>query len=130
MYRITHELVFLATNVGDIHVVGGWAKIFKLLASEDVNGNKMDLCVAVLASLRGGHLNDLAGTVLNHNETVLAKRRALHRVGGGGTGIGALKGVLMLLAVLSACCYRVFSNLTRRRERRRQLDKGGVVAER
>ena len=34
------------------------------LTSEDVKGDEMDLGVAVLASLGGGHLHDLARTVL------------------------------------------------------------------
>jgi hypothetical protein len=94
---MTYELVFLATNVGDIHVVGGWAEFFELLASEDVNGNKMDLCVTVLASLRGGHVYNLAWTVLDADEAVLAQSRTLHWVGGRGTGVGALEGVLLML---------------------------------
>jgi hypothetical protein len=97
LQRQTYKLVFLATNVGDIHVVGGWAKFFKLLASEDVDGDEMDLCVAVLAGLGGGHVDDLAGTILDHDEAVLPEGRALHGVGGGGTGIGALEGVLLML---------------------------------
>ena len=48
---LTYELVFLAGDVGDIHIVGGGAEIFKLLAGEDINGHKMDLCVTVLAGL-------------------------------------------------------------------------------
>jgi hypothetical protein len=73
----TYELVFLAANVGDIHVVGGWAKFFELLAGEDVNGNKMDLGVTMLAGLGSRHVDNLAGAVLNHNEAVLAE---LHQV--------------------------------------------------
>jgi hypothetical protein len=92
----TYELVLLAADVGDVHVVGGGAEIFKLLRSEDVDGNQMDLGVTVLAGLRGGHLDDLAGTVLDDDEAVLPQSRTLHGVGGGGTGIGALEGVLML----------------------------------
>ena len=42
--------------------MGGWAEFFKLLSSEDVNSCKMDLGVAVLAGLGGGHVDDLAGT--------------------------------------------------------------------
>jgi len=76
--------------------VGGRAKIFKLLGGEDVDGNQMDLGVTVLARLRGGHLDNLAGTVLDDDEAVLPQSRALHGVGGGGAGIGALEGVLML----------------------------------
>jgi hypothetical protein len=77
--------------------VSGRAEIFKLLLGEDVNGDKMDLGVTVLASLGSRHFDDLARTILDHNEAVLPKSRALHRIGGRGTGIGALKGVLMLL---------------------------------
>jgi len=98
------ELVFLAANVGDIHVVGGWAQVFELLASEDVNGNKMDLGVTVLASLGGGHFDNLARAVLDHNVTVFAKSRTLHGVGGRGTGVGALKGVLLMLSVVGHGC--------------------------
>lgn len=48
---VTDELVFLAGDVGDIHVVGGRAEIFELLAGKDINGNKMNLGVTVLAGL-------------------------------------------------------------------------------
>ena len=92
----THELVFLAADVGNVHVMSGRAKIFQLLAGEDVNGNEMDLGVAVFAGLRGRHFDDLAGAVLDADETVLPQGGTLHGVGGRGTGIGALKGVLML----------------------------------
>jgi len=77
--------------------VGGGAKIFELLASEDVNGDEMDLGVTVLAGLRGAHLDNLAGAALDNDETVLAKCRALHGVSGRGASISALEGVLMLL---------------------------------
>ena len=76
--------------------MSGGAKFFELLASEDVDGDKMDLGVAVLASLRGRHVDDLARTVLNHNEAVLPQGRALHGEGSRGAGIGGLEGVLML----------------------------------
>jgi hypothetical protein len=49
----TYELVFLAADIWHIHVVGGWAQFFELLASEDVDGNQMDLSVTVLTSLGG-----------------------------------------------------------------------------
>ena len=92
-----YKLVFLALDVGDIHVVGGGAEIFELLASEDVDCNEMNLGVAVLAGLGRAHFNDLARAALNDDESVLAESRALHGIGGGSTGIGALEGVLMLL---------------------------------
>lgn len=85
--------------------MGGGAEIFKLLGSEDVNGNQMDLGVTVLSGLGGGHLDNLAGTVLDDDEAVLPQSRALHGEGGGGTGIGALEGVLMLRAM---CQYLVY----------------------
>ena len=37
------------------------------LTSEDVKGDEMDLGVSVLASLRGGHLHNLAGPVLRED---------------------------------------------------------------
>ena len=101
MYAVNHyKLVFLARDVGDVHVVGGRAKILKLLASEDVNCNKMDLGVAVLAGLGCAHFDNLARAALDDDETVLAERRALHRICSGSTGIGALEGVLMLIRKL------------------------------
>jgi hypothetical protein len=83
--------------------VGRWAEIFEFLAGKDVDGDQMDLSVTVLSGLRGGHIDDLAGTVLDHNEAVLAESRALHRIGGRGASIGALEGVLMLSNMLLAC---------------------------
>lgn len=94
--RVAYELVFLAADVGNVHVVGGWAEILELLASKDVNGNEMDLGVTVLARLGGGHVDDLARAALDHDEAVLAQSRALHRVRGRGAGVGALEGVIML----------------------------------
>ncbi len=40
--------------------MGGRAEFFKLLASEDIDSDQMDLGVTVLASLGGGHVDDLA----------------------------------------------------------------------
>jgi hypothetical protein len=90
--------------------VGGGAKFFELLASEDVDSDKMDLCVAVLSSLGSRHIDNLAGAILDHNEAVLPQSRALHRKGSRGAGIGGLEGVLMLLrssvsfCLPSKCC--------------------------
>lgn len=99
----THKLVFLAGDVGNIHVVGGWAKFFKFLAGEDIDGNKMDLCVTVLTGLGGGHIDDLARTVLDADETVLSQGRTLHGVGGRGASVGGLEGVLMFC--IASCQY-------------------------
>jgi hypothetical protein len=92
----TYELVLLAADVGDVHVVGGRAQLLELLASEDVNGDQVDLGVSVLAGLGGGHVDDLARAVLDADEAVLPQSRALERVGERSTGIGAVEGVLVL----------------------------------
>lgn len=76
--------------------MSGWAEIFQLLPSEDIDCDEMDLCVAMLASLRSGHFDNLAGAILDHDMPVLPQGRTLHGIGGRGTGIGRLKGVFML----------------------------------
>jgi len=93
------ELVFLAGDVGDIHVVGGRAKFLKFLASENINSNEMDLGMSVLASLRSRHVDDLARAALDDDEAVLSQSRALHRKGGRGTGIGRLESVRFMLGI-------------------------------
>jgi hypothetical protein len=92
----THKLHLAAGDVRDVHVVGGRAEILKLLAGEDIDGDEMDLGVAVLASLGGRHVDNLAGAILDHDVAVLAQGRALHGEGGRGTGIGATEFGLML----------------------------------
>eukprot|EP01137_Pigoraptor_chileana_P000545 Opistho-2@36914 len=85
------QLVILAADVGDVHVVSRRGQILVLLASEDVNGNQVDLGVAVLAGLRGAHLNNPAGAVLDDHKPVLAQRRALHRERLGRSRIGIIE---------------------------------------
>ena len=76
--------------------MGRGGQILKLLASEDVGGDKVDLGVTVLASLGGRHVDDLAGTALDDDVTVLTQSRTLHREGGGRTRIGGLEGDFVL----------------------------------
>lgn len=95
----THKLVLLAGDVGDVHVVGGGGQILQLLASEDINGDDVDLGVTVLASLGGRHVDDLARAALDDNVTVLPQSRALHGEGGRGAGIGGLKGNVVLYSM-------------------------------
>lgn len=79
--------------------MGGGAQLLKLLAGEDVDGDQVDLGVTVLASLGGGHVDDLARAVLDADEAVLAQSRALHGEGGGSTSISLslnLEGVIGL----------------------------------
>ena len=92
----TYEEVLLAADVGDVHVVGGGAKLFELLGGEDVDGDQVNLGVTVLAGLGGGHVDDLARAVLDDNVTVLAESGTLHGVGGRGTRISGVEGHLML----------------------------------
>ncbi len=92
----SYKLVFLASDIWNIHVVGGRAEILKFLTSEYIDGNKMDLGVTVLAGLWGTHLDDFAGATFDDNEAVLSQGGALHRIGGRGASIGALESVLML----------------------------------
>lgn len=82
--------------MGNVHVVSRGGEILVLLVGEDVGGDEMDLGVTVLSGLGGRHVDDLARSVLDHDETVLTQSRALHRVGGRGTGIGRVEGHLML----------------------------------
>lgn len=79
--------------------MGRGGQILKLLASENIDGNNVDLGVAVLASLGGGHLNNLARAALDDNKTVLPQSRALHGEGGRGTGISRLESDLVLSIV-------------------------------
>lgn len=76
--------------------MGGRRQIFQLLAGEDIEGDNVNLGVTVLAGLGGGHLDDLAGAVLDDNVTVLSQSGALLGVGGGGTGIHRVEGKINL----------------------------------
>lgn len=96
IFSTTYELVLLTADVRDVHVVGGRGQILQLLAGEQVNGDQVDLGVTVLAGLGGGHVDNLAGTALDDDVTVLPQSRALHREGRGRTGVGAVEGDLML----------------------------------
>lgn len=80
--------------------MGGGAKIFELLASENVNSNKMNLGMTVFAGLGRAHFDDLARAAFDDDESILAQGRTLLWIGRGSTGIGALEGVLVLLGKL------------------------------
>lgn len=76
--------------------MGRGAKIFQLLASEDIDSDKMNLGVTVLSGFGGAHFDDLARAALDDDETVLAERGTLLGICGRGASIGALESVLML----------------------------------
>jgi len=114
---VAYELVLAAADVGNVHVVGGRAKLFKLLASEDVDGDQVDLGVTVLAGLGSRHIDNLARAALDQDETVLAESRALHGVRQRSSGIDGVEGVLMLLVasfVLAKCHSWAMSRMTTR----------------
>ena len=81
MSDLTHQLVFLARHVGDVHIVGGWTEVFKFFASKDIDGDKVDFCMTVLPGLGCTHFHNLARATLDDNETVLAEGRTLHGIG-------------------------------------------------
>ena len=87
--------------------MGRWAEIFQLFASEDIDSYEMDLGVAVLPSLGGAHVDNFAGTVLDHHMTVLAQSRTLHGKGRGSASIGTVESVLMLQKDELAALLRV-----------------------
>lgn len=82
--------------MGNVHVVGGGGEILKLLGSEDIGGDQVNLGVTVLASLGGRHVNDLAGAVLDNNVATLAQSRTLHGVGERGSGISRIESDIVL----------------------------------
>lgn len=63
-----------------------------------------DLSMAVLASLGGGHLNDLAGSPFQQHKAILAQGGALHGVGGGCPGITCLE---VQICICHVCCVEV-----------------------
>jgi hypothetical protein len=60
-----------------VDVVGRRLNHFVLAAIENVGGHELALGVSVLARLRGGHVNDLAGVALDHEEGTLPARPGL-----------------------------------------------------
>jgi len=98
------ELVFVTLDIGNVHVVGRGRDIFHLLTGEDIDSDKMDLGVAVLAGFGGGHIDDFARAALDNNVAVLAEGRALHWEGQGRTRAGRLKGLIVALIVGHFLC--------------------------
>lgn len=78
--------------------MGRGTEILQLLVRENVDGDKMDLGVTVLAGLGGRHVDDLARTALDNDVATLPQGRTLHGERRRRAGIGRLEGVLMLLS--------------------------------
>jgi len=84
-----YQLVILALDVGDIHVVGRWTNVFVLSSCEDIQSDQVNFSVPVLPGLGRGHLNNLTRAALNHDVSILPKSRALHWEGFRCSGISA-----------------------------------------
>lgn len=81
------ELVLLALDIRDVHVMGGRVSCFELLASEDIDSNEVNLRLAVLADYLYALIHDLAGAMLYDDEPALLEHPALPWIGCGGTDI-------------------------------------------
>lgn len=85
--------------------MGRGGEILELLAGEDIDGDQVNLGVTVLAGLGGRHVNNLAGTALDDNVSVLAESGTLHGEGQGSTRGGTLEldVVLLVVVVIGHC---------------------------
>lgn len=90
------ELVLSAGDVGDIHVVGGRAHIFVLLAGEDVVSHHVSLGVTVLSGLGSGEGHDLAWLALQKNEHALLDFTSTNRDGQGGVTTTSFEIIVLL----------------------------------
>jgi hypothetical protein len=95
-HQSSYQLVFLASDIWNFHIMGRRRQFFEFLAGENVESGKMDLCVTVLSRLGCRHVDNLAWTTFDHNVSVLPQGRALHGISRGRIGIGAFESVLML----------------------------------
>jgi hypothetical protein len=68
-----NNLVFLALDHRHLHVVSGRADVLELLVGENVQSHHVHLGMAVLASLRGAHLNNLKQAPVQFNTKNLYK---------------------------------------------------------
>jgi len=90
-----NELVFVTRHVRDVHIVSRGTDIFQFFTSEDIDSNKMDFSVTVLAGLRSRHFDDLARTAFYNDMSVFTESRALHGEGGGRASTCLLKGLVV-----------------------------------
>ena len=95
--RHSYQSEFPSTDVGNLHVVCRRRQFFEFLAREDVDSGQVDFCMTVLASLRGGHIDDFAWSALDHDETVLSECGTLHGEGLSCTCICRLNAEIFLL---------------------------------
>lgn len=68
------QLVLLTSDVGDVHVVRRGRNVFVLLGGEDVDGDKVDLGVTVLAGLGGRHVDNLVQSTVNSKKWQKAEK--------------------------------------------------------
>jgi gamma-glutamyltranspeptidase len=67
------------------------------LLTEDVEGDHVNFSVTVLASLGSGHIDDLAGFALDHDEFTLSESRALLWVSKGSSGLSSFEFVIFVI---------------------------------
>lgn len=79
---------------------GGEEKTDLLLVCKDIDADQVHFGMTVFSGLRSGHLHNLAGPAFQHNETVFAKSRALHRIRLGSTGVSGLEMMIVHLSHL------------------------------
>ena len=70
VHGVTYQLVFVTSDIGNIHIMRGWTQFFEFFSSKDVDSNKMDFCMTMLAGLGGAHFNNFTGPTLDYNMTV------------------------------------------------------------
>jgi hypothetical protein len=104
--------------------VGRGGEILELLAGEDVDGDKMDLGVTVLAGLGGGHVDNLARAALDNDVTVLPQGRALHGEGGRGTGLATSLGIEIVLEIIESAMAQGLGLWDSRRVTRKTIKVG------
>merc|ERR1719495_1409647 len=91
------QLIVFALHIWHLHVVSGGADILQFLACEYVEGHQVHLGVAVLSSLRGGHLHNLARTILDHYKASLPERRDLHAASLGRSRVSLVEVVVLVV---------------------------------
>ena len=79
------------------------------LLTEDVEGDHVNFSVTVLAGFGSGHIDDLAGFALDHDEFTLSESRALLWVGKGSSGLSSFEFVIFVIRhgylLNSILCY-------------------------
>lgn len=93
--RTSFLMSFLKHSWPEVASFSQWEK--SLLLTEDVEGDHVNFSVTVLASLGSGHIDDLAGFALDHDEFTLSESRALLWVSKGSSGLSSFEFVIFVI---------------------------------